>query len=114
MGASGLGRAARARRPPGDRARQSRTRRIHQLYDPAAYHSERMAGDVVALLDHLGVATADLMGYSMGARIAAFCAVLHPRRVRSVILGGLGLHLVEGVGLPELIALALEASRSTR
>jgi pimeloyl-ACP methyl ester carboxylesterase len=80
-----------------------------KLYDPAAYHSERMAGDVLALLDHLGIATADLMGYSMGARIAAFYAVRHPRRVRSVILGGLGLHLVEGVGLPESIALALEA-----
>src|SRR6266568_4175793 len=81
-----------------------------KLYDPAAYHSERMAGDVEALLDHLGVATADVMGYSMGARIAAYCAVLHPGRVRSVVLGGLGLHLVEGVGLPESIAFALEAA----
>jgi pimeloyl-ACP methyl ester carboxylesterase len=81
-----------------------------KLYDPAAYHTERMAGDVLALLDHLGVATADVMGYSMGARIAAYCAVLHPRRVRSAILGGLGIHLVEGVGLPESIAYALEAS----
>lgn len=81
-----------------------------KLYDPAAYHSERMAGDVLALLDHLGIATADVMGYSMGARIAAYCAVPHPRRVRSAILGGLGIHLVEGVGLPESIAYALEAS----
>jgi pimeloyl-ACP methyl ester carboxylesterase len=80
-----------------------------KLYDPAAYHSEKMAGDVVALLDHLGISSADIMGYSMGARIAAFCAVLHPPRVRSVILGGLGIHLVEGVGLPESIAFALEA-----
>jgi pimeloyl-ACP methyl ester carboxylesterase len=80
-----------------------------KLYDPADYHTGLMAADVVALLDHLGIATADLMGYSMGARIAAFCAVLHPRRVRSVILGGLGIHLVEGVGLPESIAYALEA-----
>jgi pimeloyl-ACP methyl ester carboxylesterase len=78
-------------------------------YDPADYHTDLMAGDVVALLDHLGVATADVMGYSMGARIAAFCAVLHPDRVRSVILGGLGLHLVEGAGLPQSIAFALEA-----
>ena len=78
-------------------------------HDPADYHTELMAADVVALLDHLGIATADLMGYSMGARIAAFCAVLHPRRVRSVVLGGLGIHLVEGVGLPESIAYALEA-----
>jgi pimeloyl-ACP methyl ester carboxylesterase len=81
-----------------------------KLYDPAAYHSERMAGDVLALLDHLGIATADVMGYSMGARIAAYCAVLHPRRVRSAVLGGLGVHLVEGVGLPESIAYALEAA----
>jgi pimeloyl-ACP methyl ester carboxylesterase len=81
-----------------------------KLYDPAAYHTERMAGDVLALLDHLGVATADVMGYSMGARITAFCALKNPQRVRSAILGGLGLHLVEGVGLPESIAYALEAA----
>jgi pimeloyl-ACP methyl ester carboxylesterase len=81
-----------------------------KLYDPAAYHSDLTAGDVFAVLDHLGVARADVMGYSMGARIAAYCAVLAPERVRSVILGGLGIHLVEGVGLPESIAFALEAS----
>ncbi|MBV9969999.1 MAG: alpha/beta fold hydrolase [Xanthobacteraceae bacterium] len=81
-----------------------------KLYDVAAYHTERMAGDVLALLDHLGIVRADMMGYSMGARIAAFCAVLAPERVRSVILGGLGIRLVEGVGLPESIAFALEAS----
>jgi pimeloyl-ACP methyl ester carboxylesterase len=49
------------------------------------------------------------MGYSMGARITAFLARDHPERVRSAILGGLGIKLVEGVGLPETIALALEA-----
>jgi pimeloyl-ACP methyl ester carboxylesterase len=49
------------------------------------------------------------MGYSMGARITAFLAVDHPARVRSAILGGLGIHLVDGVGLPESIADALEA-----
>jgi pimeloyl-ACP methyl ester carboxylesterase len=81
-----------------------------KLYDPAAYHTERMAGDVVALLDHLGIATADVMGYSMGARITAFCVLMYPPRVRSAVLGGLGLHLVEGVGLPESIAYAMEAA----
>ena len=60
-----------------------------------------MAEDVRALLDHLGIARADVMGYSMGARIAAFLALEHPERVRSLILGGLGIRLVEGVGLPE-------------
>jgi pimeloyl-ACP methyl ester carboxylesterase len=80
-----------------------------KLYDPAAYHSAVMAQDVRALLDHLGVARADVMGYSMGARIAAFLALAHPARVRSVVFGGLGSHLVDGAGLPESIADALEA-----
>jgi pimeloyl-ACP methyl ester carboxylesterase len=80
-----------------------------KLYDPSAYHSAIMADDVCALLDHLKIECADIMGYSMGARITAFLAVKHPERVRSAILGGLGVRLVEGVGLPESIAEALEA-----
>jgi pimeloyl-ACP methyl ester carboxylesterase len=80
-----------------------------KLHDPAAYHSAMMADDVRALLDHLAIERADVMGYSMGARIAAFLAVDHPARVRSLILGGLGFRLVEGGGLSENIAEALEA-----
>jgi pimeloyl-ACP methyl ester carboxylesterase len=78
-------------------------------YDAAAYHSARMAEDIRALLDHLDLARADMMGYSMGARIAAFVAYTHPARVRRAVFGGLGIHLVDGVGLPESIAEALEA-----
>jgi pimeloyl-ACP methyl ester carboxylesterase len=80
-----------------------------KLTDPAEYHSAKMAGDVAALMDHLRIERADVMGYSMGARITAFLAVDHPARVRSAILGGLGIRLVDGVGLPESIADALEA-----
>jgi pimeloyl-ACP methyl ester carboxylesterase len=80
-----------------------------KLYEPAAYHSAVMADDLRALLDRLGIARADVMGYSMGARIAAFLAVDRPERVRSLVLGGLGIRLVDGVGLPESIADALEA-----
>jgi len=80
-----------------------------KLYDPAEYHTTKMAEDLRALLDHLGVPRADVMGYSMGARIAAFFALAHPDRVRSMVLGGLGSHLIDGVGLPESIAEALEA-----
>jgi pimeloyl-ACP methyl ester carboxylesterase len=80
-----------------------------KLYDPADYGTDLMAGDVRALLDHLGIERADLMGYSMGARIVAFLALATPERVRSLVLGGLGIHLVDGVGLPESIAEALEA-----
>jgi pimeloyl-ACP methyl ester carboxylesterase len=80
-----------------------------KLYDPSAYHSATMAEDVRALLDHLTIERADVMGYSMGARITAFLAVKHPARVGSAIFGGLGIRLVDGVGLPESIAEALEA-----
>ncbi len=80
-----------------------------KLYDPADYHSAIMADDVRALIEHLGLPRADVMGYSMGARITAFLALLHPDKVRSAVLGGLGIHLVEGVGLPDTIADALEA-----
>ena len=80
-----------------------------KLYDPAAYHSGIMAEDVRALLDHLDIPRADVMGYSLGARITAFLALAHPRRVRSAVFGGLGIRLVEGTGMPEAIAQALEA-----
>lgn len=80
-----------------------------KLYDPSLYHTRHMADDVRALLDHLDLPRADVMGYSMGARITAFLALSDPQRVRSAVLGGLGSRLVDGVGLPESIADALEA-----
>ena len=83
--------------------------RSTKLYEPAEYDTGLMAGDVRALLDHLGLERADLMGYSMGARITAFLALEHPERVRSAILGGLGIRLVDGVGLSPNIADALLA-----
>lgn len=79
-------------------------------HDPAAYHSRlRMAGDALGLLDHLGIARADVMGYSMGAWIAAYLAIDHPDRVRSAIFGGLASAMVTGIGGQEEIAQALEA-----
>jgi pimeloyl-ACP methyl ester carboxylesterase len=80
-----------------------------KLYDPAAYHSATMAEDVRALLDHLGIERADVMGYSMGARIVTFLTIDHPARVRSVVIGGMGSRMVEEVGLPDKVAAALEA-----
>src|SRR4029077_12218722 len=81
-----------------------------KLYDPAAYHSATMADDVRALIDHLGLPRADVMGYSMGARNTAFLALANPEHVRSAVLGGVGGRLVGGVGglQPDVIAQALE------
>lgn len=83
--------------------------RSQKFYDPSAYALPKMAEDARALLDHLGIERADVMGYSMGARITAFLARAHPERVRSAVLGGLGAHLVEGGGLPSNLVQAMEA-----
>jgi pimeloyl-ACP methyl ester carboxylesterase len=80
-----------------------------KLYDPADYHTGLMAQDAARLLSHLGIRGAAVMGYSMGARIAAFLALARPDLVSAVVLGGLGIHLVDGVGLPTTIADAMEA-----
>jgi pimeloyl-ACP methyl ester carboxylesterase len=69
-----------------------------------------MAEDAVRLLDHLGIGRADVMGYSMGARIAAFLVLAHPERVRSVIFAGLGINMVRGMVGTLPLAKALEAA----
>ena len=80
-----------------------------KFHAAADYATARMAEDARGLLDHLGIARAHVMGYSMGARITAVLALAHPDRVRTCLLGGLGIHLVDGVGLPLGIADAMEA-----
>ena len=46
--------------------------RSDKPHDPDAYRPWVMAADAVALLDHLGIPEAHVMGYSMGARISVF------------------------------------------
>lgn len=85
-----------------------------KLYEPEAYGTDVMAGDALRLLGHLGIGRADVMGYSMGARIGAVLALDHPDRVRSLLMGGLGLYMVDGKGgLPDGVAEALEALPGT-
>lgn len=59
-------------------------------HDEAAYAVEVMAADVVRLLDHLDVSSADYLGYSMGARIGLQVILDHPQRVKKAVLGGIG------------------------
>ena len=68
-----------------------------------------MAEDARRLLDHVGVARANVIGYSMGARIAAFLALTHPDRVTHIVFGGLGINMVRGMAGTGPIARALEA-----
>jgi pimeloyl-ACP methyl ester carboxylesterase len=69
--------------------------RSEKPHEASAYGVEAMAGDVAALMDHLGIERADLMGYSLGARLAAMAATAHPGRVATLILGGVGARLLE-------------------
>ncbi|MGY3408836.1 pimeloyl-ACP methyl ester carboxylesterase [Bradyrhizobium sp. GM5.1] len=81
-----------------------------KLYEPAQYSIPTMAGDVLALMDHLAIPQADLMGYSMGGRMTAWLSLNEPQRLRSAILGGIGIGgLIEGTGPGENVAKALEA-----
>ena len=68
-----------------------------------------MAGDVVALMDHLEIARADIMGYSLGARMAAWLALNATQRLRAAIFGGIGMAMIEGGGPGENVVAALEA-----
>ena len=84
--------------------------RSAKLYDLESYGAPIMAEDVRRLLDHLGIDRADVMGYSMGARISAFLALAHPSRCRSVVFAGLGINMVRGMAGTGPIAHALEAA----
>jgi pimeloyl-ACP methyl ester carboxylesterase len=50
---------------------------------PLSY--EQMADDVAALMEHLGIAQADGVGYSMGGITGLQLAIRHPDRVRKLV-----------------------------
>jgi len=66
-----------------------------KTHDAADYTLEAMAGDVIALMDHLGEPGADLMGYSMGGMVSLVAAGLYPDRFDRVIAAGVGAHLLD-------------------
>ena len=47
--------------------------------------SENLADDVASLLDYLKIASADVIGYSMGGGVAMQCAIRQPEKVRKVV-----------------------------
>ncbi len=50
------------------------------------FSDENLADDVAALLEHLKIPSADLIGYSMGGAVAMQCAIRHPDKVRKVVV----------------------------
>jgi proline iminopeptidase len=58
--------------------------------DPEAYSYKHVMRDAVAVLDHLKIDSAHLIGLSMGGYTALQVALHHPQRVRSMVLAGAG------------------------
>lgn len=79
-------------------------------YNQEDYTPEKMAFDAAALLDHLKIEKAHVMGYSMGARISAFMALKFENKISSLIFGGLGIGMITGAGHWEPIQKALLAN----
>ena len=63
---------------------------------------EQMADDVAALMEHLAINQADIVGYSMGGGVGLQLAIRHPRRVRKLVSMSAGYRL-DGM-YPEVIA----------
>ncbi len=61
-----------------------------QPYQDDAYLPGVLVADLVLLLDELGVGRVDIVGYSMGARLAWEFSLIRPERVRRVVMGGFG------------------------
>lgn len=80
-----------------------------KLYDARLYFAHEMAEDARRLLDHLGIESCPVLGYSMGARIASFLALRHPERVSCLVCGGMGTNLISGLADSEEIIEALTA-----
>jgi pimeloyl-ACP methyl ester carboxylesterase len=80
-------------------------------HDPAAYAPQRQAEDVVAVLDDLGVAQADFVGFSMGGLVGWALGKYAPDRIRSYVIGGSAPYVPEGEFIRQLWS-ALKAGPS--
>lgn len=78
-----------------------------KFHGPDAYLPERMVQDLLELMDHLEVGTADLIGYSMGAWLSMYLLATAPDRFRKGILGAVGDNFMNEAGRGERIAQAM-------
>jgi len=57
---------------------------------PEGQHGIQVVEDMLRLLDHVNAKQAHVVGYSMGGMISIKFATMHPDRVRSLLIGGMG------------------------
>jgi pimeloyl-ACP methyl ester carboxylesterase len=79
-------------------------------HDPAAYARDLMLADLEELLRYANARSVDLFGYSMGARLSLQFLERKPGRLRSVILGGIGANVMQGLPENDAVVAALEAT----
>jgi len=58
--------------------------------DPASYSQARARDDVIAVLDHLKIDSAHVVGLSMGGFAALHIGIAYPERARSIVIAGCG------------------------
>jgi pimeloyl-ACP methyl ester carboxylesterase len=75
-----------------------------RIYDSAAVQTRALAADVLALLDHLHLDRASLIGFSMGGAVALRVALDSPQRVIRVAVGGVGDAAINELHDPSQIA----------
>ena len=79
-------------------------------HDPQAYGHDRMADDVVAVMDACGLSAALICGYSMGGFIGLRLLAAHPERVTKLALAGVGENYLRGsITSPEARAALADA-----
>lgn len=81
----------------------------------AGFHPRDMAGDLVRLLDHLGVDRVVPVGHSMGAQIVSILAVEHPARVPALVCvePGYGITAAVAAAFPQIVQ-ALHGEHANR
>jgi len=79
-------------------------------HDEAAYGHDRMAQDVICVMEACGLHEAFLLGYSMGGFIGLRLLAAHPERVRKLAIAGVGeTYLKDGITSPQARAALADA-----
>jgi pimeloyl-ACP methyl ester carboxylesterase len=81
-----VGESTRLDKLPVPNVRKVLARRLLGRKVEAPYSLDDMANDTIGLMDALGIDRAHLVGLSLGGMVAQCAALLHPTRVRSLVI----------------------------
>ncbi len=87
--------------------------RSDRTHDAARCSTPSVAADVVALLDHVGVASACIVGFSLGGGVGLRVAIDHAGRVAKLVVAGVGDAALNGLHDPSEIENLVGAFEAT-